>query len=109
MEMSVGELRQASLELVDKFQEISDSSFGVARSAKLLQSGVVEPMDRARACVYDSYRRQALQSTRRMIEALEKNSVWPGRLDQLRVIQAMLERGSNAGQSRVVVRLLDEI
>ncbi|MCJ1425259.1 hypothetical protein MMC29_003147 [Sticta canariensis] len=91
MEKRVSELEQASLKLVDEYQKISDSSFEVARCAKLLQSQVVGPMDHARALVYESYRQQALQSTQKIIEVLEKSRVWSDGQDKLRLAQAPLE------------------
>ena len=109
MEKRVSGLEQASLELVDRYQEISDSSREVARCARLLQSQVVGPIDRARALAYESYRQQALQSTQKMIGVLEKRKVWSDVQDELRPALALLEGDPNASQPEVVVQLLDDI
>ena len=108
MEKRVNGLQQASLELVDKYQEISDSSYDVVRCARLLQSHVVGPMDRARALTYESYRQEAIRSAQKMIRVLEKRRVWSDGQDKLRLALAQLERQPNASQPKIMDGL-DEI
>ena len=109
MEKRVSELKQASLELVDTYQEISDSSYEVVRCARLLQSQVVGPIDRARALAYESYRQQALQSTQKMIGVLKKREVWSDGQDKLRLALALLEGDPNASQPEVAMKLPGDI
>lgn len=82
-------LGTTALQLVDGYQELSDSSYEVARTAQRLQSRVVQPVNRAHALGHRSIRQEGLQSTRRMIEVLERGGFnVPA---ELRATQASLE------------------
>ena len=97
--MGAKEVQQASLKLVDRHQSIFDCVSGVVRYANLLQSGVVKPMDRARGSDYRSYGRQALRSTQRMIEVLEKITVRSDRCERIRAVLVLFEEAADSNRS----------
>jgi len=93
------------VKLVGKYQEISNSSFEIARCPRQLQSGVKKPMDHARALSYKSCREEALQSTRRLIRTLENSGLSSIGLDSFKETLAILEAGQNDIQSVAFVQL----